>query len=415
VRFKIEDTPERAEFRSEMRSWLGTVLPAGWTEALEAGDDEAFAEARKGFDPFGWMRTIGASGYAAPLWPKEHGGLSMPPWAQQVVREELSTWRLPTFGINLLGVGLAGPTLIEHGNDQQKARYLPKILTGEEVWCQLFSEPGSGSDLASLSTRAIRDGDEWVVNGQKVWTSLAHAAKWGMLVARTDPDVPKHEGLTYFVLDMKSPGVEVRPLVQITGSADFNEVFFTDVRVPDSQRVGAVGDGWRVARTTLMNERVALSGLTIDAASLIGGVRKDPWQRILDGIPDRSEPLVRQSLARLYTAQEVKEMTAARAAAARLSGQEPGPEGGIAKIFNAELNQTRSELTVDAAGMAGIAWLPGDDEAAQRATAFLRTRANTIEGGTSEILRSQIAERLLGLPREPDVDKGVAWSATRRN
>jgi alkylation response protein AidB-like acyl-CoA dehydrogenase len=415
VRFKIEDTPERAEFRSEMRGWLGTVLPPGWMEALEAGDDEAFAAARKGFDPFGWMRTIGAAGYAAPLWPREHGGLSQPPWAQQVVREELSAWRLPTFGVNLLGVGLAGPTIIEHGNEEQKSRYLPKILTGAEIWCQLFSEPGSGSDLASLSTRAMRDGDEWVVNGQKVWTSLAQLAKWGMLVARTDPDVPKHEGLTYFVLDMKSPGVEVRPLVQITGSADFNEVFLTDVRVPDSQRVGTVGDGWRVARTTLMNERVALSGLAIDAASLMGGVRKDPWQQILDGVPDRSDPLTRQSLARVYIAQEVKEITSARAAAARLSGRDPGPEGGIGKIFNAELNQRRTEMTVDAAGMAGIAWLPGDEEAKQRATAFLRTRANTIEGGTSEILRSQIAERLLGLPREPAVDKGVAWSATRRN
>ena len=415
MRFKIEDTAERAEFRSEMRSWLRTVLPAGWMEALESGDDEAFGRARGNFDPFKWMRTIGASGYAAPMWPAEYGGMSRPPWAQQVVREELAAWRLPTFGINLLGLGLAGPTLIEHGTDEQKARYLPKILTGEEVWCQLFSEPGSGSDLASLATRAVRDGDEWVVNGQKVWTSLAHAARWGMLVARTDPEVPKHEGLTYFVLDMRSPGVEVRPLVQITGSADFNEVFLTDVHVPDSQRVGAVGDGWRVARTTLMNERVALSGLTIDAASLMGGVRKDPWRRILDGVPDRADPLTRQALARLYIAQEVKEITSARAAAARLSGREPGPEGGIGKIFNAELNQYRAEMTVDAAGMAGIAWVPEDEEAEQRATAFLRTRANTIEGGTSEVLRSQIAERLLGLPREPAVDKGVPWSATRRN
>jgi alkylation response protein AidB-like acyl-CoA dehydrogenase len=415
MRFEIEDTPERAAFRSEMRGWLATVLPAGWMDALERGDDEAFAAARHGFDPFAWMRTIGSSGYAAPLWPREHGGLGADGWAQQVVREELARWRLPTFGINLLGVGLAGPTLVEHGTDEQKRRYLPPILTGEEIWCQLFSEPGAGSDLASLATRAVRDGDEWVVNGQKVWTSVAQFAKWGMLVARTDPDVPKHEGLTYFILDMRQPGVEVRPLVQITGSADFNEVFFTDARVPDANRVGAVGDGWRVARTTLMNERVALSGLAIDADSLTGAARKDPWARTLEGVPDRKDPLVRQALARVYIAQEVKEITASRAATARLGGREPGPEGGIGKIFNAELNQYRTDVAMDAAGMAAIAWMPGDEDAARRATAFLRTRANTIEGGTSEILRNQIAERLLGLPREPAADKGIPWSASSRS
>jgi alkylation response protein AidB-like acyl-CoA dehydrogenase len=414
MRFEIEDTPERAAFRLAFREWLRTVLPAGWMEALEDGDDDAFAAARKGFDPLRWMRTIGGSGYAAPLWPSQHGGMSAEPWAQQVVREELGRYRLPTFGINLLGVGLAGPTLVEHGTDEQKSRYLAPILTGEEIWCQLFSEPGAGSDLASLSTRAVRDGDEWVVNGQKVWTSLAQFAKWGMLLARTDPEVPKHEGLSYFVLDMRSPGVTVRPLVQMTGSADFNEVFLSDVRVPDSQRVGAVGDGWRVARTTLMNERLALSGLAIDAASLSGGVRKDPWERMLDGVRDRHDPLVRQDLARVYIAHEVKEITSGRAAAARLKGREPGPEGGIGKIFNAELNQYRTNLTMKAAGLAAVAWMPGDHDAAQRATAFLRTRANTIEGGTSEILRDQIAERILGLPREPAADKGVPWSETRR-
>jgi alkylation response protein AidB-like acyl-CoA dehydrogenase len=415
MRWKIEDTKERAAFRAEFRDWLAGVLPPGWVSAIESEDDEAFTAARKGFDPMRWMRTIGESGYAAPLWPKEYGGLSGEGWMLQVIREELAAWRLPMYGINLLGVGLAGPTIIEHGNEEQKLRYLPKILSGEEVWCQLFSEPGSGSDLASLSTRAVRDGDEWVVNGQKVWTSLAQFAKFGMLVARTDPDVPKHEGLTYFALDMRSPGVEIRPLVQITGSADFNEVFFSDVRVPDVNRIGAVGDGWRAARTTLMNERVTLSGLSIDATSLTGGVRKDPWEKFLDGIADRGDPGTRQDLARVYMMQEVKEITSFRASAARLKGGQPGPEGGIGKVFNAEFNQYRASVAMDAAGLGAVAWMPGDAEAEARATVFLRSRANTIEGGTSEILRSQLAERMLGLPRDVEPDKGVAWSATRRS
>jgi alkylation response protein AidB-like acyl-CoA dehydrogenase len=415
MRWKIEDTKERAAFRAEFRDWLAGVLPPGWVSAIESEDDEAFAAARKGFDPMRWMRTIGESGYAAPLWPKEYGGLSGEGWMLQVIREELAAWRLPMYGINLLGVGLAGPTIIEHGKEEQKLRYLPKILSGEEVWCQLFSEPGSGSDLASLSTRAVRDGDEWVVNGQKVWTSLAQFAKFGMLVARTDPDVPKHEGLTYFALDMRSPGVEIRPLVQITGSADFNEVFFSDVRVPDANRIGAVGDGWRAARTTLMNERVTLSGLSIDATSLTGGVRKDPWEKFLDGIADRGDPGTRQDLARVYMMQELKEITSFRASAARLKGGQPGPEGGIGKVFNAEFNQYRASVAMDAAGLGAVAWLPGDTEAEARATVFLRSRANTIEGGTSEILRSQLAERMLGLPRDVEPDKGVAWSATRRS
>jgi alkylation response protein AidB-like acyl-CoA dehydrogenase len=260
----------------------------------------------------------------------------------------------------------------------------------------------------------VRDGDDWVVNGQKVWTSIAQAASFGMLLARTDPDRPKHDGLTYFIVDMKSPGVEVRPLRQITGSAEFNEVFLTDVRIPDANRVGDVGDGWRCARTTLMNERVTLSGVSLDRVAFLGGTRKDPWQSFLETVPDRSSPLVRDRLAQLYIEQEVKEVTAFRAAAARAAGRQPGPEGGVGKVFNAELNQRRSEAAVDAAGLGGVAWMPGDQVAEARAHNFLRARANTIEGGTSEVLRNQVAERLLGLPREPDPERGVAWSKTRR-
>jgi alkylation response protein AidB-like acyl-CoA dehydrogenase len=417
MRWKIEDTPEQAAYREEFREWLRQELPEGWMEAIEAGDDDRFEKVRSesGWDFMSWMVAIGKTGYAAPLWPKEYGGLSGEVWMQQIVREELAQWRLPTFGINLLGVGLAGPTIIEHGTEEQKKRYLPKILTGEEIWCQLFSEPGSGSDLASLSTRAVRDGDEWVVNGQKVWTTLAQFANFGMLLARTDPDVPKHDGLTYFILDMKSPGVEVRPLKQMTGSSEFNEVFFTDVRIPDSQRVGAVGDGWRCARTTLMNERVALAGISLDPVSIFGGTRKDPWQTFLESIPNKSDPEVRQAIAQIYIEQEVKEITAFRANSARRRGDQPGPEGAVNKVFNAEFNQRRSVFAVNSNGMSSTAWLPGSKDAESRVTTFLRARANTIEGGTSEVLRNQIAERILGLPRDVEVDKGLSWAEARRN
>ncbi|MCL4421708.1 MAG: acyl-CoA dehydrogenase family protein [Actinobacteria bacterium] len=416
VRWKIEDTPERAEFREEFRAWLKTVLPEGWVDAIEKGDDKAFESARgSGWDFMSWMGTIGRSGYAAPLWPKEYGGLSGQSWMVQVIREELASHRLPTFGINLLGVGLAGPTIIEHGTEEQRRRYLSKILTGEEIWWEAYPPHRSGSDLASLSTRAVKDGDQWVINGQKVWTTLAQLAQYGMLLTRTDPDVPKHEGLTYFILDMHAPGVEVRPLKQMTGSSEFNEVFLNDVRIEDSQRVGAVGEGWRAARTTLMNERAALAGISLDPVSIFGGTRRDPWTSFVESIPNRNDPLVRQQIARLYIDQEVKEITAFRATSARLRGDQPGPEGSVNKVFNAEFNQRKSIFAMDSSGVSSVAWLAEDKLAESRATTFLRARANTIEGGTSEVLRNQIAERILGLPRDVEVDKAIAWSSTRRN
>ncbi|MFZ0668210.1 MAG: acyl-CoA dehydrogenase family protein [Acidimicrobiales bacterium] len=415
--WEIEDTPEQAAFRSEFEQWLREQLPKGWMEAVEAGDDAKFEQVRTDshFNPFEWNRVIGTSKYAAPLWPKEYGGLSGEGWMVRVIRSELVHYRLPTVAVNLLGVGLAGPTIIEHGTDAQKERYLKKILSGQEIWCQLFSEPGSGSDLASLSTRAVRDGDEWVVNGQKVWTSIAQLSAFGMLLARSDPDVPKHEGLTYFILDMKSPGVDIRPLRQLTGSSEFNEVFFTDVRIPDSNRVGAVGDGWRCARTTLMNERATLAGVTIDPISLYGGTRRDPWQSLLETVPDRTDPVTRQQLAQIYIDTQVKDFTALRAATARQRGDQPGPEGSVNKVFNAELNQRRTDFSLSTRGLAGIAWESDDKLAEAKLYSFLRARANTIEGGTSEVLRNQVAERILGLPRDVEVDKGIPWDEARRN
>jgi alkylation response protein AidB-like acyl-CoA dehydrogenase len=385
------------------------VLEPGWVDAIDAGDEAKFADVfaraqSNGWNFMSWTPVIGASGYGAPLWPKEHGGLSGESWMQTIVREELGRYRLPLFGPNILGVGLAGPTIIAHGSEAQKARHLRNILTGAEIWCQLFSEPGAGSDLASVSTRAVRDGDEWVVNGQKVWTSIAQFAHHGMLLARTDPSLPKHDGLTYFIVDMGWPGVEVRPLRQLTGSAEFNEVYLTDVRIPDANRVGAVGEGWRCARTTLANERDTIAGLSLDPTSLMGGTaaRLDPWEEYLGDVPDRSDPVVRQRLARLYIEEQVRQITVFRATAARMRGEQPGPEGSVNKVFNAELNQRRWATATDLRGINGVAWERGDSAASTREQRFLRSRANTIEGGTSEVLRNQIAERVLGLPREPE-------------
>jgi len=415
MRWKIEDTPEQQAFRQEFRAWMHGNLPADWMETLDAGDEVGFERPRSQWSMYDWHRAMGEAGYAAPLWPTEYGGLGGGVWMQNTIREELVRYRLPVISPNVLGLGLAAPTIIAHGSEEQKRRYLPRILTSEEIWCQLFSEPGSGSDLAGLSTRAVRDGDDWVVNGQKVWTSIAQFAAFGLILARSNPDVPKHDGLTYLVVDMKSPGIEVRSLKQMTGGSEFNEVFFTDVRVPDANRLGAEGEGWAVARTTLMNERVVLGGIAVGPESLGGGARHNPWQAFLEAIPDRRDPAKREQIARLYIDQEVKEITAFRAALARRRGQEPGPEGGVGKVYNAELNQRRTAFAMNAAGPAAIAWLPGDEVAERRATAFLRARANTIEGGTSEVLRNQMGERLLGLPREPEVDRGIPWRDIRRS
>jgi alkylation response protein AidB-like acyl-CoA dehydrogenase len=416
----IEDDEPRAAFRAQFRSWLREAVGDAWVDAIDGGGEDAFRAARdeadrKGWNVFEWMSTIGASGYGAPLWPKEYGGLSGEPWMQMVIREELGRYRLPTFGVNILGVGLAGPTIIAHGTEEQKERYLKKILTGEEIWCQLFSEPGAGSDLSSLGTRAVQSNGEWIVNGQKVWTSIAQISRYGLVLTRTDPDRPKHEGLTYFILDMHQKGVDIRPLRQITGSAEFNEVYLTDVRIPDERRVGDVGDGWRCARTTLANERDTIAGLSLDMTSVLGGVRKDPWQSFLDGVPDTTDPVTRQRLAQLFIEQRAKEVTLLRANTARLRGQQPGAEGSVNKAFNAEYNQRRVAFAMNAAGAGAIAWEPGDNTAESRVQSFLRARANTIEGGTSEVLRSQVAERVLGLPREPEVDRGIPWIQIKRS
>ena len=321
-------------------------------------------------------------------------------------------------GLNPMGYGMAAPTVREHAqSDDIKKSFLRPLATAEDIWCQLFSEPGAGSDLAGLATTAIPDGDDWVVNGQKVWTSLAHRARWGLLLARTNPDAPKHRGLTYFVLDMHGPGVETRPLRQITGQAEFNEVYITDARIPDAHRLGAVDDGWRVAMTTLMNERSALgaSGSRRGAGTISDAVAL--WA----ARPDLHTPVLRDRLAQLWLRAEAQRLTSERSRASATAG-DPGPEGSIGKLVGAELNQQIYQFCMDLLGPEGILYhtyaMRGRDADGdwrgpiqQR---FLRSRANTIEGGTSEVMRNILGERVLGLPGDLRADAGMPWKEIPR-
>jgi alkylation response protein AidB-like acyl-CoA dehydrogenase len=369
-------------------------------------------------DPVTFLGQQFDLGLAWIHFPVGMGGLGLSPKLQRVVSEALRAVRAPTsFSRNVIGYGMGAPTIVTHGTAAQKSRLLRPLFTGEEIWCQLFSEPGAGSDVAGLATRAVRDGDEWVVNGQKVWTSLAHVAKWGLLVARTEPNVPKHHGLTYFVLDMHSPGVEVRPLHQMTGEAEFNEVYLSDVRLPDSARIGDIGDGWRVVLTTLMNERVTIGGGIPKRGS--GPIAKAMalWKEHGD-----SDVVRKDDLMRLWIRAEVLRLTNIRASQMRAAGI-PGPEGSIGKALSAGLNQDVSEFTLDLLGAAGMLQPGGYPKERQGQAlawgtpqrAFLRMRANSIEGGTSEIAKNILGERVLGLPGELRADKGVPWSAVPRS
>ncbi|MGH9001276.1 MAG: acyl-CoA dehydrogenase family protein [Acidimicrobiia bacterium] len=354
------------------------------------------------------------AGLAWVHFPPGEGGLGLPSQLQSVVERELAAAGAPPPPVSraVIGLGMGAPTIVTHGTPEQRQRYLRPLYTGEEIWCQLFSEPGAGSDLAALSTRAVRDGDEWVVNGQKVWTTLAHIARWGLLVARTDPDVPKHRGLTYFICDMTAPGVDVRPLRQLTGEAEFNEVYLTDVRLGDDLRLGDVGDGWRVSMTTLMNERVAIgaSGPPRRGSGAIGHAVRLYQER-------QPGPVARDRLLRLWVDAEVARLTNRRASDMRRVGT-PGPEGSVAKLSFAELNQRITELCIDMMGPEGALYpvgyamhSPGEAAIASGDLRrfFLRARANSIEGGTSEVLRNIVAERVLGLPGDPRVDKELPW------
>ncbi len=363
---------------------------------------------------------LGAQFDAGLAWvhfPEGHGGLGLSPKLQSVINHRLADAGAPNAMMrNPIGHGMGAPTVVTHGSDTQRTRYLRPLFTGEEVWCQLFSEPGAGSDVAGLATRAVRDGEEWVVNGQKVWTSVAHLARWGMLVARTDPDQPKHRGLTYFVVDMHQPGVEVRPLRQMTGDAEFNEVYFTDARIPDDERLGDVGDGWRVSLTTLMNERVAIGGTIPQRGSGTIAQAVETWQK-KGGRADQ-----RDRLLDLWVRAEVLRLTNIRASQNRTSGV-PGPEGSVGKLASAELNQAITSFNMELMGAEAMTYDSYDTDRRSRLglaapapqRSFLRTRANSIEGGTTEVMKNILGERVLGLPGDVRTDKDVPWVEVPRN
>ncbi|MEU0283686.1 acyl-CoA dehydrogenase family protein [Streptomyces sp. NPDC006195] len=395
---------DAAELRSLTRELLARRPPAttGRTEFLAARFDAGLA----------WVH-----------YPVGLGGLGAPRSLQAVVDAELAAAGAPDNDPRRIGIGLgmAAPTILRYGTQEQKERFLRPLWIGEEVWCQLFSEPGAGSDLAALGTRAVRDGDsvsgDWIVNGQKVWTSSAHVARWAILIARTDPDLPKHLGISYFLCDMTDPGVEVRPLRQITGEAEFNEVFLTDVRIPDAHRLGGIGEGWKVARTTLMNERVSIGGARLPReGGMIGTVARTWRER-----PELRTHELRQRLLTLWVEAEVARLTAERLRQQLVAGQ-PGPEGSGMKLAFARLNQEISGLEVELLGEEGLLYSDWtmrrpelvDFTGRDAGYRYLRSKGNSIEGGTSEVLLNIVAERVLGLPSEPRNDKDIAWKDLAR-
>jgi alkylation response protein AidB-like acyl-CoA dehydrogenase len=355
-------------------------------------------------------------GLAWVHFPEGRGGLGVSPKLQRVVIQRVSAAGGPIGGAkNPIGYGMCAPAVLTHGTDEQKDLLRP-LFSNEHIWCQMFSEPGAGSDVASLAMKAERDGDEWIVNGQKVWTTLAHISSYGLVIARTDPDVPKHRGITAFIVDMNAPGVEVRPLRQMTGEAEFNEVYLTDVRIHDSMRVDEPGRGWAVSITTLMNERVSIGGGTPPRGSGPIGQLIDVWHKYGSG-----DAVQRDAVTRLWAQAEVNRLTNVRASQLRSAGT-PGPEGSVAKLAMAELNKKIFELAMDLTGAEGMLYDSYEFSRPRHALFtddlhknFLRARANSIEGGTSEVLKNIIGERVLGLPGDVRVDKEAAWKDVPRS
>jgi alkylation response protein AidB-like acyl-CoA dehydrogenase len=401
---------ERAEaFRAKAREWLAANVPR---RASKRGDD--FEHEMLEMTSRNETATIARAkdtqarlfdaGLAALSWPQEYGGQGLPARFQQILNDELAGYDVPT-GIFAIGHGMCAPTVLTHGTAAQKDRYLRPLLRGDEVWCQLFSEPGAGSDVASLQARAVRDGDEWVLSGQKVWTSGAHYSDFGIVIARTNAEVPKHRGITMFILDMHAPGVIVRPLRQITGDANFNEVFFDDVRIPDTMRLGDEGDGWRAAITTLMNERVAIG------AGGGGGRRLgvDALIRLARTHDRAGDPVVRQGIVDVWIQQRILGFIGQRIQAAVRAGKVPGPEGSIAKLAGALLAVRSADVGMAIAGVGASAWEPDDARQASWSTRVVAAPAAGIAGGTNEVQRNIIGERVLGLPKEPQVDRDIPF------
>jgi acyl-CoA dehydrogenase len=403
----FDDTPEETEFRNKARAWLEDhAKPRDPSQNLpnplgEREDDDAVAAAKA------WQATKFDAGWAVLTWPKKHGGQGLGRMEQVIWNQEETRFDTPP-NLYTIGHGMLGPTIMAHGSDTQKERYLVDMARGQEIWCQLFSEPDAGSDLAGLRTSAVKDGDGWVINGQKIWSTHAHFSKWGMIVTRSDPNVAKHAGLTYFIVDMEDPGIEARPIRQINGGSGFNEVFFSDVRVPDTNRLGAVGDGWRVAITTLMNERVAIGGGS--SAGTLRNLFKLARETRVKGQPAIQDSAVRQRLAEFYVKAKGLQYTSYRTLSALLRGATPGPEGSIGKAVGAPLGQEMASFALDLQGpFAGVSDSTHGVDDGLWQDLYLSIPGMRIAGGTDEILKNIIAERVLGLPSEIRVDKDKSF------
>ena len=396
----LSDRPEEAAFRAEARAWLdaNAKRKVNRRDSWRPQTDDPMAEHKA------WQAKLHDGGWACLHWPEEYGGRGATPIERVIWSQELANYQIPG-GVFAIGQGMCGPVLMEYAKAEQKERYLDPMAKGDEIWCQLFSEPGAGSDVAGLSTRCNYDEatNEWVVNGQKVWTSGAHYSDYGILVARHDPSADKYRGLTFFFLDMKSPGVTVKGIKQVSGGSEFNEVYFDDVRIPDAQRLGAVGEGWRVVITTLMNERLAVgdaSGPDAEEALELAE------STLVDGRPAIEDGRVREQVAHWYAQKSGLTYTKFRRISALSRGETPGPEMSITKVVSANKLQQVGFFGIDILGIAGLG---NSEENAMFRGAFLGAPGFRIAGGTDEILRNIIAERVLGLPQDPRADKGLAW------
>ncbi len=399
----FNDSPEEAAYRAKVRSWLdanATLREPGKAKGnmLDEAEGELIVRAKA------WQAKKSEEGWACLRWPKEFGGQGATAMESVIFNQEEGRYDLPP-SIYGIGHGMLGPTIMAHGTEEQKQRFLPNMVKGDEVWCQLFSEPDAGSDLAGLKASAVKDGDDWVINGQKTWTTGAQYCKWGMLVARSDTNVAKHAGLTYFVVDMEAPGIEIRPIRQMNGGSGFNEVFFTDMRTPDSNRIGAVGDGWRVAITTLMNERSSI-GSSMGGGGGIKDLIHLAQEVELNGRPAIEDGGVRRAIADFAVRRSGLKYTGQRGLSALSQGQTPGPEASIGKLVAAIMGLEMGAFGMELQGAAGV--LSGDDSPANPVwqDAYMGMPGLRLAGGTDEILRNIIAERVLGMPGEPRMDKG---------
>ncbi len=405
----FDDTPQEAEFRSKARAWISANAPREYEDELKkAALGRIQLKSANILDVAkAWQKKKADAGWAVPHWPKEYGGRGASPIERVIWQQEEGVFG-KLGALFIIGHGMCGPTMMAFAQEEHKLRYLPPLASGENIWCQLFSEPAGGSDVAGLRTRAEKDGDDWVINGQKIWTSGAHHSDYGILITRTDPNVPKHKGLTMFFLNMKSPGVEVKPIKQANGQAEFNEVYFTDVRIPDSQRLGAVGDGWNVSLTTLMNERMAIGA---NVATGFPELFEFCNNLMLDDGPAIDDPAVRAKLANWAVRASGLRYTAFRSISALSKGERPGPENSIGKLVAGAMLQDVATYALDLQSAAGVLNGPDDAEAAGKFQAMLlRSPATRVEGGTDEILRNIIAERVLGLPGDIRVDKDVPFN-----